>query len=136
LKIKDFFVGQTVYLKTIGHPYDCWKTEKIEAATVTNVGRKYVAVQIGKPNPHKATYLFDATRDFRQKNDYGEDFRLFPSEQAIHDYWQTRYLLREIRTFLAIHEKNMPVRTANHVAQTLNIPIDGWRREREQCQQK
>lgn len=120
----DFMVGQKVYLKTISHFRDCWKKEHIVEATVTKIGRRYISVRTGDKPYQGWEYKFDMQNDLRQKTDYAMEYVLYPTKQAIHDYWQSAYLLVEIEKSLRKHEYKVGLRTLKEIATALNIPLD------------
>ena len=118
MNITDFKVGQTVYLKTITHLYNCWKNEIIFEAVVSKVGRKYITVK-----KDSLEYQFIIDEDFRQKTVYSIEFELFLSERDIRDYWQSAYLRHEISNVLAKNGKELPLRSLMAAATALHIPI-------------
>lgn len=121
----DFMVGQTVYLKTISHLFDSWKKERIVKGVVSKVGRKYITV---KYNSYE--YRFNIENDFEQETDYAVEYKLFLTEQAVYDYWQSTYLRTEINKFLARNGKRLQLRALKEVAQAIGIPLEYQKEDR------
>lgn len=95
MKKSDFRKGQTVFLLLIGNSAIGRKTvqERIVAATVASVGRKYITVDRG------FSYLvqFEIDRDFRQRTDYAADYALFLHEKEIYKHCERENMERNIR---------------------------------------
>lgn len=91
----DFRKGQTVFLLLIGNSAIGRKTvqERIVAATVASVGRKYITVDRG------FSYLvqFEIDRDFRQRTNYADDYALFLDEKEIYRCCERESMERNIR---------------------------------------
>ena len=115
----DFMVGQTVYLKTISHLYESWKKEHIVQGVVTKIGRKYITVKCGG-----CEYRFNIENEFRQETEYGMEYELFTTEQAIYDYWQSAYLCVEIENLIARHRIKLGLRSLKSAAMALGIPLE------------
>ena len=118
MKISDFKVGQTVYLKSISHLFECWKKERIETGVVTKIGRKYITVKRGIRE-----YQFIIDEGFRQRTDYSIEYELFLTERDIRDYWQSAYLRFEIGNVIAKKGEELPLRSLMAAATALHIPI-------------
>lgn len=116
----DFMVGQTVYLKTVYHPRECWKKERFTTGTVTKVGKKYITVQ---ESPFRE-YRFNIYNNFRQETQYSLDYQLFLSEQDIKNYWKANYLLFEIAHRLQAFGTRLGVRTLEEIARLMGIPLE------------
>ena len=118
----DFHVGQKVYLKSISGKIDPWKYEKVFEGTVTKIGRKFVSVKC-----HGWEYQFDFTDNFRQKTEFCADYVLFLTEQAVRDYWQMEYLMREMRKIFSygrVPPSNMTINLPAlvSIAEILHVP--------------
>ena len=116
----DFMVGQTVYLKTITHLFDCWKKERFIKGVVAKVGKKYITVKVSQFRE----YRFNIENDFRQETEYSAEYELFLTEQAIYDYWQQAYLRFEIGNLLARNGPKLQLRALKGAAKALGIPLN------------
>lgn len=98
MKKSDFRKGQTVFLLRIGDSARGRKTvqERIVAATVASVGRKYITVDRG------FSYLvqFEIDRDFRQRTNYSPNYALFLDEKEIYRCCERESMERNIRDAL------------------------------------
>ena len=81
--------GSNEYRRIKDEPFE----KRILRATVVTVGRKYITVEYRNWPP----IMFDIEDDFRQVYDCSEDYKLFLTEQAVHDYEERRILFRELR---------------------------------------
>ena len=116
----DFKVGQTVYLKTICHAFDCWENERLIEAVVTKIGRKYIHVSDG---PYRE-YRFDINDNFRQVTAYTPSYRLYLSKQDIFDYWKRWYLIFNIKNVFSNTSMKLELEKIVEIAKILGIPLD------------
>lgn len=114
----DFKVGQMVFLKTRSYGM-CWEKEKIEEATVTTIGRKYITVAV---SPWRK-YQFDIEENFREKTDTSPTYDLYLSKQDIYDYWQKEYLLWKICRELTMYGDTVDLSELKSIAQILHIGL-------------
>lgn len=114
----DFKVGQTVYLKTISHVFDCWKNERLIEAVVTKIGRKYIHVS---DVPHRE-YRFDINNNFREVTAYTPSYGLYLSKQDIFDYWNRWYLILNIKNVVSNTVTKLEIEKLMEIATILRIP--------------
>lgn len=114
----DFKVGQTVFLKTRSYGM-CWENEKIEEATITTIGRKYITVAV---SPWRK-YQFDMEENFREKTETSATYDLYSSKQDIYDYWQKEYLLWKICRGLTMYGDTVDLSELKSIAQILHIGL-------------
>lgn len=113
----DFMVGQTVYLKTVSHLFDCWIKETIHEGVVTKIGRKYITVKCGAWE-----YRFNIANDFRQETEFGTDYELFLTKQAVYDYWESAYLRVSLRKLLEQYGVKIHLSALREAAKAIGIP--------------
>lgn len=96
MNIKDFAVGQTVWL-SVDNGYG---KRHFERATVDKIGRKYLTIKQG------IWCLLFGEEDYFpdglvEKKDWGISTKLFPSRQAMSDYYEREELLHRMRSEIA-----------------------------------
>ena len=105
MNIKDFTIGQIVYLHCVGIDVRRYMKKDdglfderkfVKKATVTAIGRKYITVVEDDRN---SEIKFDINDDFRQKTDYSIDYKLYATEQSVLDNIEAESLYKDI------HEK-------------------------------
>ena len=99
MTIKDFRIGQTAMIAGDGR-YGVADKRGMGQVTVTKIGRKYVTAQddVGREMRFRAceteqSYLIEET-------EIGSPRLLFPSEQAIEEYYELERLKHEIRKMM------------------------------------
>lgn len=103
MNIKDFKVGQTVYVELTGNASRGKATEQcIEEWEITSVGRKYI--KAGRKSD--GTIWRETTFEYREnyekfveKTDYCVDYILYMTRQEIERKFEKSKLLNEIETF-------------------------------------
>lgn len=80
MNLKDFKVGQEVWLRPVNNGLRFYKCSLLKA-TVIKVGRIYLTVEY-----NNRKIQFDAEYNFTQKTDYSPDYKLYISkEDAVRD---------------------------------------------------
>lgn len=104
MNIKDFKVGQTVYVELTGNASrEKTAEECIEEWEITSVGRKYV--KAGKRHEEygifrETTFEYrDSYNRFVQKTDYCVDYVIYLARQEIERKIEKSKLLNEIESF-------------------------------------
>lgn len=100
MNIKDFKVGQTVYVELTGNasrgktPEQC-----IEEWEITSVGRKYIEAEKKGKNQLRFKTVFEwreEHKSFVQKTVYGINYILYPTRQEIEEKQEKSRLFQEI----------------------------------------
>lgn len=98
MNIKDFKVGQTVYVELTGNASRGKTAEQcIEEWEIVSVGRKYVkANEIGKTWKDATFEQRESDGRFVQKTNYSPDYILYLTRQEIEDKHEKTRLYQEI----------------------------------------
>lgn len=124
MKLKDFMVGQTVFVKTIVHCSEPWKKERINEVVVSKVGKRYVTVKDDITSDYGWKIQFDSFDDFKEKTEYSPTYELFLRKQDILDRWRSEYLAGKIRSKFGMYNiKDIGLRTLEEIANLLCIPL-------------
>lgn len=103
MNIKDFKVGQTVYVELTGNASIGKTAEQcIEEWEITSVGRKYI--KAGRKSDGRiwgeTTFEYRENYDrFVQKTDYCADYILYKTRKEIERKFEKSKLLNEVETF-------------------------------------
>lgn len=100
MNIKDFKVGQTVWVELVGDARRGKTDEQcIEEWEIASVGRKYIkaAKKYNSSSIHETTFEFDECRErFSQKTRFSADYILYMTRQEIEEKREKNRLFREI----------------------------------------
>lgn len=103
MNIKDFKVGQTVYVELTGNASRGKTAEQcIEEWEITSVGRKYIKAC----KKESGVFRFETTFEYKenskrfvQKTDCCVNYILYPTRQEIERKFEKSKLLNEVETF-------------------------------------
>lgn len=103
MNIKDFKVGQTVYVELTGNASREKTAEQcIEEWEITSVGRKYIKAC----KKESDVFRFETTFEYREnygrfveKTDYCVDYILYPTREELERKFEKSKLLNEVELF-------------------------------------
>lgn len=103
MNIKDFKVGQTVYVELTGNASRGKTAEQcIEEWEITSVGRKYIKACKKEGGVFRFEITFewgDCYEKFVQKTNYSPDYILYATRQEIERKFEKEKLLNEVEIF-------------------------------------
>ena len=96
MKIKDFAVGQTVFIMGDGRSWrDRFRTT---AAEVLKIGSKYITIRISENWAMQFKEMHESKPYLVEHTEYGAPRLLFPSREAVDDYIEREELKTWVRT--------------------------------------
>lgn len=107
MKLKDFSVGQTVYVLSGKH---------ISEWTVKTVGRKYITVTAGANWDEKFEVLDERDNFLVDAREWGDRGYLFTSREDIHDFLECKELQRKLSCNAYTWIKALPLEQLRAVA--------------------
>lgn len=113
--IKDFVVGQSVYLVALQ------KYVRTTDAVVTSVGNRYLYVSYGKT---KREVVFDSLNNYRQHTKYSADYMLFKSKEDANKFRIKNEIIREIRSFCGYNSLSFD--EIKSIASMMHIDVDKY----------
>lgn len=103
MSIKDFKVGQTVYVELTGNASRGKTAEQcIEEWEITSVGRKYIKACKKRNDAFRFETTFewrDSYKRFVQKTDYCVDYILYATRQELERKFEKAKLLDDVESF-------------------------------------